>query len=341
MDALGRSAAGTGSEEGLTGTGRARGFASGGTRPVGGAVLRSGYALALERLLAGEALEIPREVLDAWLAAHPGPEALLTARSVGGVEYLKRALELYPDNPQVLLASVELKEEPAVQRARLDRLKQLDPDNALGFYLSAADHQAAGRTEEALADLLAASGKSHFEDYVGEAMDRGRALLASLGRSDGEAALLGSSTVLLPHLARLKKLAQGLQEVQRQYLASGNTAGAETLAAMGVQLGRQLESGQGSGLLINQLVGLAVERLSLSELPASSTPGFLEGTVEEHLNARKARREELKEVHLGFEDWLRAASEEQVVQHYDRLRAHGEEAALGWVKTGAPAPALP
>jgi hypothetical protein len=278
--------------------------------------------------------KLPPEVFGQWLdKGRTNAADLLAIRQVGGGEqYLRMALTNFPNDPRVLMAAVALNDGPDAQRERLDRFKKTAPDNALADYLSARDHLKKGNTEQAVADLLSASAKTRFEDYTAEAMQTAEELYLDAGRSPAEAKLLGSSSTYLPHLAQLKGLAQDMAALERQYLAAGDTASAQNLAQMGMQLGEQLSTGAGSRCLINQLVGVAVEKIVLTPLDGGTPYPFLNATVPEHLAQIDAFRDSVKQdAHLA-EAWFNRATEAELMVYFDRLKLFGETDALTWLK---------
>jgi hypothetical protein len=287
-----------------------------------------------------DARAVPREVLDAWLASGRtnAPDLLAMRQVGGGAEFLRLALTNFPSDPRVLMAAVALDDGPQARRERLDRLKAAAPDNALADYLSARDHLKQGRTDAAFADLAAASGKARFDDYVLEAMVSAEELYLQDGRSPAEAKALGTSGALMPHLAQLKGLAVDLAELQGQYLAAGDTGSAERLAQYGVELGGRLIEGEGSNTLIGQLVGVAVEKIVLKPLDPDRAYDFLQGTVNERQAALEMSKAEVRESSQHFEDWMRAASEAEIVGFFDRFKLYGEAEALKWLaqRRGAP-----
>lgn len=283
------------------------------------------------------------EDLERWRHSSPTNAAeWLAARQLGGgVEVLKEALERFPNDPRVLVAASVFDDDPQARRERLDRLKAIDPENALANYLSARDHLQAGRVDEALADLQAASGKSGYADYTRNAMEAAQALLLDVGRSPAEATVLGLSTTLLPHLAQLKNLAVEMNSLQKQYTAAGDTAAAQTMAHWGLQMAGHLGDGEGGSLLIQQLVGQAVQQIVLRDLPGDSRPEFLDGTIQSHLDALSARRSEFKELGQRTESWSRTASAADLEIYFQRLYQEGELSAIAWITahpTPAPAP---
>jgi len=290
----------------------------------------------LQRLLSedGESLKLPREDIDRWLASgRTNAEDLLAARQAGGgLEFLRMALTNFPDDPRVLFAASALDDGPEARRERLDRFKAAAPDNALADYLSAREHLKNAQPEQAQADLLAASGKTGFQDYTLDAIQNAEDLFLQSGKSPAEAKAMASSSVLLPHLAQLKGLAQEMAILQRQYLAGGDAASAENLAALGLQLGQRLGTGEASHTLISQLVGIAVERIVLNPLDAERSYDFLGASAREHIDQLTARRAAVRQDTQLFDAWMRQATDADIVSYFDRFKIYGESSAMAWIR---------
>ncbi|MBC8002733.1 MAG: hypothetical protein H7X97_09105 [Opitutaceae bacterium] len=290
----------------------------------------------LLRLMSDDAAtELPRETIDRWLASgHTNAEDLLAARQAGGgAEFLRMALTNFPNDPRVLMAAVALDDGPEATRERLDRFKSAAPENSLADYLSARDHLKNGRPDQAVADLLAANGKTGFNDYTLDAMQNTEDLYLQSGKSPAEAKMLGVSTALLPHLAQFKGLAQDMAVLQRQYLAAGDTASAENLARMGMQLGEQLVAGGGSKTLISQLVGAAIERIVINPLDPAKTYDFLQGSPSERIAQLNASRAEVRQSTQFLDQWMRNASDADLISYADRFKLYGETATLKWLQS--------
>lgn len=283
---------------------------------------------------AGEQPKLPREVIDRWLASgRTNAEDLLAVRQAGGgLEFLRMALTNFPNDPRVLFAASALGDASEERRARLDRFKAAAPDNALADYLSARDHLKGGRTEEGLADLVAASGKKGFQDYTLDAIQNAEELYLQAGKSPAEAKVLGAATGLLPHLAQLKGLAQEMAGLQQQYLSAGDKASAERLARMGLQLAQHLMDGEGSRSLISQLVGNAVERISLKPLDAERNYDFLQGTAQDRIAQLDARRSGVRNDTKLLDAWMRNANDADIISYFDRYKIYGELGALAWLR---------
>lgn len=289
----------------------------------------------LSRLLEeGSPPALPREKMDLWLERNrTNSESLLAlSQAGGGQDYLLQALKLYPDDPKVLFASTRLDEPAELKRQRLDRFKTADPDNALAYYLSARQHLKQSEPDQAVADLLAASRLNRFDDYTVQAMQTAEELYLSAGLSQGEAKALGGSSVLLPHLAQLKDLTRTLMDLRGQYIAAGDARSAENLAQYTMSLGDRLMSGEGSRFSINQLVGAAIQQITLNQLDPAQSYDFLGGSVADRKDRITAFRDEIKQENKMVEQWLITADEERVISYFERIKLYGERKAHDWVK---------
>jgi hypothetical protein len=189
-----------------------------------------------------------------------------------------------------------------------------------------------GRRHEALADLLAASGKGNFNDYTLEDMQNREDLLLQAGKSPAEAKAVASSNTLLPHLAQMKGLAQDIAAMQKEYLAAGDTGSAEYMAEVGLQMAEHLTATKPGTGLITDLVGYAIERIVVTPLDPQTPYDFLDGTVTERIDQLQGKRAEAKQLTEVFDQWWRTAPESEIVSFYDRLKLYGEIDALKWIE---------
>lgn len=282
----------------------------------------------------GATSELPREVFDRWLASgRTNAEDLLAARQAGGgKEFLRRALTNFPHDPRVLLAATALDDGPEAQRERLDRFKAAAPDNAMADYLSARDHFQNGRPEQAVTELLVASGKSGFNDYTIDSMQNTEELYLQAGKSPAEAKALATASALLPQMAHFRELARDMAALQEKYLAAGDPASVERLAQLGWFMGERLGNSEGSRTLIGQLVGIAAQRTILAPLDQQKRYEFLQGTVPEYLAQLDQRRDAVRASTQFYEQWMRQASEQELISYFDRVKLYGEAEALKWMR---------
>lgn len=281
--------------------------------------------------MAGEVdLQLSREQWAEYLRQYgTNVETLLATQKTN---YIRLAAELFPNDPRVQYAVLARNVFPEARREWLDRFKQSAPDNALASYLSAREYLKSGDREQGLKDFADAAGRPHFNDYTREQVQDMEDAHLSAGQSLVEAKMATGTELLLPQLAELKALAQDVQKIQKEYIAAGDTASAEALARMGGTFGQQLSSGEASRLLMDQLVGVAIERMLLNSLPLDSQPAFLNGTVQQRIDELNAFRQEVKTLipHLG--EMTARGNETEIISYFDRMKMQSEYQALLWLR---------
>jgi hypothetical protein len=99
-------------------------------------------------------------------------------------------------------------------------------------------------------------------------------------------------------------------------------------------MAHHLESGEGGKLLINDLVGYAIERIVLKPLDQQTPYDFLGNrTAGQHIDELRARRSATLVIgNLGELSQL-LTEESDIISYYDRLKLYGEFAANAWLKS--------
>jgi hypothetical protein len=203
--------------------------------------------------------------LSKYLSENQGnAEALLAVfRLTGDMSSLLQAANQFPNDPQVQL-QLALNSSDATERRRgIDALRKNDPDNALGDYLSALDHFRAGRTEAALNDLVAAADKTTLDYYALSALQASEEAYMAAGYSVVEAKAAPMLSFPRQQIKPLQDLSKQMTELQNRYLQMGDRTSAQTVADMGINLGRQAQDGQ---FVIDGLVGASIEKKFLGLL---------------------------------------------------------------------------
>ena len=282
-------------------------------------------------------LKIPRDKVEAWLAKHNrNASSLLAAfRAMGDTNYLNEAATNFPNDPRVELTVLARDAFPAERRKWLDLFKASSPSNSLANYLSAQDLFKNGKTDEAVQELLAASEKSQFQNYSMETQLNGEELYQYSGKSPMEAvtyALSGMAGDVLPQLATFKGLAQSLGDLMKQKSDAGDADSTANLGQIGLAFADKISSGDSGKLLINQLVGLAVNRIMLSQLNQDTSYDFLNGATPAQV-VQQLKDEKISMVQLAksFSAILPSLTDEESFVFHERVKIYGETAAMKWV----------
>jgi len=259
--------------------------------------------------------------LSKYLSENQGnAEALLALfRLTGDMSSLLQAANQFPNDPQVQL-QLALSSSDATERRRgIEALRKNDPDNALGDYLSALDHFRAGRTESALNDLVAAADKNTLDYYTLSALQASEEAYMAAGYSVVEAK--AAPMLSFPHqqFKPLQDLSKQMSELQNRYLQMGDRTSAQTVADMGINLGRQAQDGH---FVIDGLVGASIEKKFLGLLDPAT---------------RQARLAEMDARQKSLQDMASSVSWEnlddaEAVAYFDRQKLYGELEALRWLR---------
>lgn len=292
----------------------------------------------IARLLNGEEMpSITVEQAEAFVQQnHRSVESLLVARDASGERaFLREAMEKYPNDPRVAFRAAFLsgpyaseEEGLKAQRQWLDTLKQSAPDNALGDYLSAANHFKSGQSDLAVQELLTAGSKP-LQDYSLDFIQNSEEAYRSAGYSDAEAKAVASSSLLLPQMSQFKQVGLNLADLAKTYQQAGDEASAQAALQMASNLGQRLDAGD-SLTLIQSLVGIAVQRIALNGMNPNAPYGDSGQTVQNQIDALKQHRTDLGATAKQIEALLPTMSDQDLSTYFDRLKLFGDEATMHW-----------
>lgn len=280
--------------------------------------------------------QTPRD-LGAVIARASRPDAapvtLLAAALVTRDEaWLRRAAELNPGDPDVLIALVRAAGTPEEKAAALAAFRAADPDNALGCYLEAAAAAEAGDPTAAAAALVDASMAEELRRGEVRLVLETDALLRAAGADDLEAHITAVGLVPAWSGAELFRLGQGLGELQRIFVELGEWDEADFLLEQTLRLGGSLRQG---GLLLDNLGGVGVEVGLLGALDPETVITWDGERAGERLASLQRERAEIAEV-AGDTDRLierfRGLDTEGWARYRRLLAEEGEQAALRWLR---------
>jgi hypothetical protein len=248
------------------------------------------------------------------------------------MKLLQEALEKFPDNPQVAFAAIFKRDSsPEERRHWLEKFKESAPNNTLANYLSALDYFKAGQSDQAVQELVAASGKSQFQDYASEFVQDDEELWRASNYSVAESKTLASMLLVLPHLGPLKELTQNMVSLANSYRQAGDDASAQAALRIALNLGEQLDSAPAPAL-ITRLVGIAVQSIALRAMDPNSPDAGNGQTAQQRLDDLTRQRAVIKELVTGFDEIQQRVSERDWISYKDRWRSFGEPAAAQWLR---------
>jgi tetratricopeptide (TPR) repeat protein len=280
----------------------------------------------------GDIKPVSREQLESYLARNRrSAEALLAGwRASGDDTLLAEAKEKFPNDPRVQFAAAFKTDSPEERRQWLEKFGQSDPDNALADYLLAGEHSKAGQTDQALEKITAAASKSKFDSYLLDFIQNAEEAYQAGGYSVAEAKVIACVTALLPEQAKLKQVGVDLVELAKRYQQAGDETSAQAALQMGLELGHRLDQNP-QVTLIQELVGMAIERLALNAMDPNAPYDGPGRTVKDQLDALDTRRKGYRELTGQSDRILATMSDAEVAHYFDRVRLYGDVAAMRWV----------
>jgi hypothetical protein len=195
-------------------------------------------------------------------------ESLLAAyRASTNRAYLAAAVTNFPGDPDVQYTIVATRFFPDVQRQWIDKYKASAPADALPWYFSALEYFKRGDVNRAIKDLDVASSRANFGAELAPTLNALEELHVSAGRAVDEARVVAFQTCARASPLPMRELAR---KFKRRAIVSGSrmTLSSGDLIAAGFALGGHLSAGSDSQTVLNQMVGLAIEKNSFN----SSTP---------------------------------------------------------------------
>jgi RNA polymerase sigma factor (sigma-70 family) len=281
---------------------------------------------------------LSHEIADAFIARNrTNAQSLLTAyRVTHDMAYLKRAAADFPNDPAVAFRVLAHDAFPEQRRAWLDQFKKADPENSLPAFLSARDFLEKKDYPAAYAELLDATKKPAFRDYITDHIISLEEIYLNAGYTPAQAKTLGMSAVEMPHIAQLVSMSRQVNDLVRNYQQSGDNTSAEALIQSGLAIADRLKSVQDGGNLLGEMVGLVVEKNFLQQLDPQKTYPFLNTPITPRLQNFPQREAEIRADSQLFSKWIAHAPENEILIYFDRLKLFGETAALQWLKSRSP-----
>jgi RNA polymerase sigma factor (sigma-70 family) len=284
-------------------------------------------------LKGGDAPKLTGQQVESYLKENQRNAASLLAayRSTGDAALLQEAMQKFSGDPQVAFEAAFRKDVSAEERRQwLDALKLSAPQNAFADYLSAADHFKGGQSDQAVQDLIAASGKTQFQDYTLERVQDDEEAYRAAGYSVAEAKTIPATQLLLPQLAQMKELSENLGELAKSYRQASDESSAQAVLRMAASLGQRYSIISPGEPEISQLVGIAMERIALNGMDANS-PYDGKRTVKDRLEQLAQQSAEIRQLAQQTEALQSRMTEQDWISYKDRWRNFGEEAAGRWL----------
>lgn len=278
--------------------------------------------------------KLTAEQVESYLKANRRDAASLLAayRTTGNVALLEEAMQKYPNDPQVAFEAVFDKNLSSdQQRLWLNAFEQSAPDNALANYLSALDYFKAGQADQAVQELIAASGKPQFQDYSMDFVQNAEEAYLAAGYSEAEAAAIAHAGLEpFPQLQPLRQVGYDLVGLANSYQQVGDLESAQAALQMGLNLGQRVRDSTSQDLIEND-VGIAIQRSVLRAMDPNSPYGTTGQTVQNYFDAIVLQQKAFGALVEQADSLLQTASGQHVIDYFTRVKFFGEAEAAQWL----------
>ena len=258
------------------------------------------------------------------------PSLIVAARLSGDVEYLQEAALAFPENPLVQLeVALSPSASPEDRRAALEAFKAVSPDNALGDYLSAHLSFTEGKYGEAANGLLASLDHGTLADFSEQIMAGTEQAYLSAGQDPLTAQLSAMYGLTRPTLAPLREVSRQLDSLKDEFIKAEDFDAAHPTVLVGLDLGQKIQSQ--APYLIDQLVGMSIERSFLEQLDPLTTTGANGQTAATRLAELEAKKTDIQTTTAAFAEASLKMDAATGQEYIVRMRRDGELSAMKWV----------
>jgi len=254
---------------------------------------------------------------------------LVASRLLNDLSFAREAAKMDPQNPAVQLELALRGETPEEKSAAVTSFREAAPGNSLGDYLAAHQAFAAGDVGAAGAALAQSLDNPLFDVYTQKIVAGTEQAYLDAGYETTAAGVVAMFSFTLDHVQPVMEVSRNLEQLQEEFIRSADFDSAEPTVIIGLSLGQRIQD-QGP-YLIDQVVGIAIEKKFLQQLDPLTLAGPGGQTAGERLDALDAKLLEIRTLSpLGVERFA-AADEATQAQYLEKIKSEGELAAMRWL----------
>lgn len=293
---------------------------------------RSG--ITIKDMFAGKVPKLNQLEVEAFLKnqGRTTMNLLAASRLLNDVGYVREAAKADPKDPAVQLELTLRGESPEEKSAALAAFREAAPGNSLGDYLAAHQAFAAGDVAAAGAALAQSLDNPFYADYTQKIIVGTEQAYLDAGYDPVPAATAAMLSFTLSHVQPVMEVSNNLKQLQDEFIRSADFDAAEPTVIIGLTLGQRIQD-QGP-YLIDQVVGVAIEKKFLQQLDPLTQAGPGGQTAGERLEALDAKILEIRTLSPLFTEKFATADEATQSQYVERLKSEGELAAIRWLVNG-------
>jgi len=254
---------------------------------------------------------------------------LVASRLLNDLTFVREAAKADPKNPAVQLELALRGETPEEKSAAVAAFREAAPGNSLGDFLAAHQAFLTGDGAAAGAALVQSLENPHFADYSQQLVAGSEQAYLEAGYEPTAAAGAAMFALTVPRAQPLMEVSKNLLSLQQEFIRSADFDAAEPTVIIGLTLGQRIQD-QGP-YLIDQLMGVSIERQFLQQLDPITQAGPDGQTAGERLEALDAKLMEVRSLTTAFTEKFASADEPTQAQYLERMKSEGELAAMRWL----------
>lgn len=287
--------------------------------------------VTVKDVLTGKVPALSQVEVEAFLRekGRTAQNLLAASRLLKDLKYAREAAVLEPQNPLAQLELALRGETPEEKGAALAAFRQAAPDNSLGDYLAAHQAFQSGDASAAGAALLQGLDNPVFADYSQQLADGSEQAYLSAGYDTQVAAVAAMYSLAVERAQPLMDVADKLKGLQDEFIRTADFDAAEPTVIIGLTLGQRMQE-QGP-YLIDQVMGISIERKFLQQLDPLTAAGPGGQTAAERLETLDANLLEIKTLTSDVGGSILMMDDAMRSQYLAKVKAEGELSALRWL----------
>ena len=287
--------------------------------------------VTIKELLAGKVPQLNQLEVEAFLKnqGRSTTTLLVASRLLNDLSFAREAAKADPKNPAVQLELALRGETPEEKSAAVAAFREAAPGNSLGDFLAAHQAFLTGDGAAAGAALVQSLENPLFADYSQQLVAGSEQAYLEAGYEPTAAAGAAMFALTVPRAQPLMEVSKNLLSLQQEFIRTADFDAAEPTVIIGLTLGQRIQD-QGP-YLIDQLMGVSIERQFLQQLDPLTQAGPGGQTAGERLEALDAKLMEVRSLTTAFTEKFASADEPTQAQYLERMKSEGELAAMRWL----------
>jgi hypothetical protein len=287
--------------------------------------------VTIKELLAGKVPKLNQLEVEAFLKnqGRTTTNLLAASRLLNDLSFAREAVQADPKDPAAQLELALRGETPEEKSAAIAAFRVAAPDNSLGDYLAAHQAFAAGDAGAAGAALIQSLDNPLYTDYTQKIVAGSEQAFLDAGYEPSAAAGAAMFSLTIGQVQTVMNVSENLKQLQDEFIRSADFDAAEPTVIIGLTLGQRIQD-QGP-YLIDQVVGIAIERKFLQQLDPLTLAGPGGQSAGERLEALDARVLEFRTLGPAFTEKFATADEATQSQYLAKMKTDGELAAMRWL----------